>query len=108
MMGSQGETQNPLWLQELTSLWHEDNPRLLPAFGEAPPRPWEETSRHLPLTAWFGESVSLMLGRKGDGYHGDSSGWEVLNLTADGRLYAVTLQLTVRAPVFFPEQAPAF
>lgn len=51
MMGSQGGTQHPLWLQELTSLWHEDNPRLLPEFREAPPRPGEETSRHLPLTA---------------------------------------------------------
>lgn len=108
MMGSQGGTQNPPWLQELTSLWHEDNSRLLSAFGEAAPRPGEETSRHLTLTAWFGEFMFLMLGRKGDGYHGDGSGWEVLNVTADGRLYAVTLQLTVRAPVFFPEQAPAF
>lgn len=51
MMGSQGGTQHPLWLQELTSLWHEDNPRLLPAFREAPLRLGEETSRHLPLIA---------------------------------------------------------
>lgn len=67
MMGGQGGSQLPTWLQELASLCHDDNPRLLPAFRETPSEAWGGDIQAPSPGCLFGESLSLLLGAGGGG-----------------------------------------